>query len=43
METAMETLVRNCECQTEAFNAGWGKQETLKHARAYAEAGADAI
>lgn len=40
METAMETLVCNCECQTEAFNAGGGKQE---HARAYAEAGADAI
>jgi phosphoenolpyruvate phosphomutase len=29
--------------RTEAFIAGWGTQEALKRARAYAEAGADAI
>jgi phosphoenolpyruvate phosphomutase len=29
--------------RTEAFIAGWGKQEALKRARAYAEAGADAV
>ncbi|HEX9758895.1 MAG TPA: isocitrate lyase/phosphoenolpyruvate mutase family protein [Nitrospiria bacterium] len=29
--------------RTEAFIAGWGKEEALKRARAYAEAGADAI
>jgi len=29
--------------RTEAFIAGWGTQETLKRARAYAEAGADAV
>jgi phosphoenolpyruvate phosphomutase len=29
--------------RTEAFIAGWGKGEALKRARAYAEAGADAI
>ena len=39
----METAICSCECQIEAFNPGWGKQETFKHARAYAEAGADAI
>ncbi len=29
--------------RTEAFIAGWGTQEALKRARAYAEAGADAV
>src|SRR5918992_48559 len=29
--------------RTEAFIAGWGKQEALKRARAYAEAGADTV
>ncbi|MGH8010756.1 MAG: isocitrate lyase/phosphoenolpyruvate mutase family protein, partial [Candidatus Binatia bacterium] len=29
--------------RTEAFIAGWGMQEALKRARAYAEAGADAV
>jgi phosphoenolpyruvate phosphomutase len=29
--------------RTEALIAGWGKQEALKRARAYAEAGADAV
>lgn len=29
--------------RTEAFIAGWGKQEALKRARAYADAGADAV
>ena len=29
--------------RTEAFIAGWGKHEALRRARAYAEAGADAI
>src|SRR5271156_3068644 len=36
-------LSATANARTEAFNAGWGKQEKLKRARAYAEAGADAV
>ena len=40
---AVQRRLRRDRARTEALIAGWGKEEALSRARAYADAGADAI